>query len=507
MDWSSFFTKRNFFVGLVALAAAALIAGSAWAQTAARFSGTVKDPSGGTVSDATVTMTNQGTNVSRTARTENDGSYLFPLVDAGVYRLTVEHAGFKKSVQSDITLEVNQNGRLDVTLELGQTSEVIEVSATVSQIDTSGAVLGKVEDTNRIEDLPLVDRDTLQLGLLQAGVFAPAPDDGSRNPFSVSGQRSESLTFLVDGADNTNFLSNRIVVSPNPDAVGEFKILTNNYDAEFGRSSGGIVNQVIKSGTNNWHGSAFEFFRNDVLNARDFFLTDRATFKRNVFGGTVGAPIIKDKTFFFVAYQGARRREGQILPQLTVLSQAERGGDFGELCGAPSDFDGSGNCTNPNGTQLTNPADNSNYAFNRVPVNPVSANYIAKYLPLPTPGLGNNGFISSSGKSINEEQGVVRVDHTLTKHDTLSFLYFINDVKELDPFAINKGASTGGNVPLGSGFNNTNRNQVLTGTWTHSFGSGWINELRASANRAANLQADPTDKTTPAALGFTNVNP
>ena len=207
----------------------------------------------------------------------------------------------------------------------------LKVSAAVPQIDTSGAVLGKVEDTRRIEDLPLVDRDTLQLGLLQAGVFAPDPDDGSGNPFSVSGQRSESLTFLVDGADNTNFLNNRIVVSPNPDAVGEFKILTNNYDSEFGRSSGGIVNQVIKSGTNNWHGSAFEFFRNDVLNARDFFLTERATFKRNVFGATVGAPIIKDKTFFFLAYQGARRREGQILPQLTVLSQAERGGNFDEM--------------------------------------------------------------------------------------------------------------------------------------------------------------------------------
>jgi len=181
------------------------------------------------------------------------------------------------------------------------------VSAAVPQIDTSGAVLGKVEDTRRIEDLPLVDRDTLQLGLLQAGVLRRTRTTVRGIPFSVSGQRSESLTFLVDGADNTNFLNNRIVVSPNPDAVGEFKILTNNYDSEFGRSSGGIVNQVIKSGTNNWHGSAFEFFRNDVLNARDFFLTERATFKRNVFGATVGAPIIKDKTFFFLAYQGARR--------------------------------------------------------------------------------------------------------------------------------------------------------------------------------------------------------
>ncbi len=503
-------------------------AGSAWGQATARLTGTVKDQSGGAIVGATVTLTNEGTNISRTTKTDGEGNYLFSLVAVGTYRLTVEHAGFKKNVQSGITLDVNQNGRLDVALEVGQASEVVEVSAAVPQIDTSGAVLGKVEDTRRIEDLPLVDRDTLQLGLLQAGVFAPDPDDGSGNPFSVSGQRSESLTFLVDGADNTNFLNNRIVVSPNPDAVGEFKILTNNYDSEFGRSSGGIVNQVIKSGTNNWHGSAFEFFRNDVLNARDFFLTERATFKRNVFGATVGAPIIKDKTFFFLAYQGARRREGQILPQLTVLSQAERGGNFSELftgtaaCPNPTASDptfDSGQLFVPNTTSpvtCTNKDANGNlvtaftgtpYNNNQIPVNSVSANYIAKYLPLPTPGLSNNGFISSSGKAINEEQGVVRVDHTLTKHDTLSFLYLVNDVKELDPFAINKGASTGGNVPLGSGFNNTNRNQVLTGTWTHSFGRGWVNEFRASANRAANLQADPTDKTTPSALGFTNVNP
>lgn len=499
------FLKHNACLRLALLVAFLAAAPGAWGQATARLAGTVKDQSGGAIVGATVTLTNEGTNISRTTKTDGEGNYLFSLVEVGTHRLTIEQKGFKKNVQSGITLEVNQNGRLDVTLEIGQGSEVVEVSAAVPQIDTSGAVLGKVEDTQRIQDLPLVDRDTLQLGLLQAGVFAPDPDDGSGNPFSVSGQRSESLTFLIDGADNTNFLSNRIVVSPNPDAVGEFKILTNNYDAEFGRSSGGIVNQVIKSGTNNWHGSAFEFFRNDVLNARDFFLSQRATFKRNVFGGTVGGRLIKDKTFFFLAYQGARRREGQILPQLTVLSQAERGGDFGELCGAPTDFDANGNCTNPNGTQLINPANNSNYPFNKVPVNPVSANYIAKYLPLPT--RPNNGFISSSGAAINEEQGVVRVDHTLTKRDTLSFLYLINDVKSFFPFAINKGASTGGNVPLGSAFNDTDRNQVLTGTWTHTFANGWINEFRASANRAANLQADPVDKTTPSALGFTNVSP
>jgi hypothetical protein len=368
-----------------------------------------------------------------------------------------------------------------------------------------------VEDTKRIEDLPLVDRDTLQLGLLQAGIFAPDPDDGSGNPFSVSGQRSESLTFLVDGADNTNFLSNRIVVNPNPDAVQEFKILTNNYDAQFGRSSGGIVNQVIKSGSNKVHGSAFEFLRNDILNARDFFLPaatgPKATFKRNVFGGTVGAPIIKDKTFIFGSYQGARRREGQSAGQLTVLSKPERTGDFSDLCtpgGGNAGFDSSGNCQTTNGTQLFNPNGNP-YPFNQVPVNPVSANYIAKYVPLPN--IGSNGFISSNSAATNEDQGILRVDHNLSSRDTLSALYIINDFRDALPFQINHGASTGGNVPVGSGITDTTRSQDLVLTWTHSFSRGWVNEFRASANRNALLQASPTDHTTPAQLGFTNVSP
>jgi Carboxypeptidase regulatory-like domain/TonB dependent receptor len=498
----SSFVKRNLLAALIFVT---LTAATSWAQTAARFSGTVKDQSGSTVSGATVMLINEETNVSRTTMSDADGIYLFPSVEPGKYRLTVEIAGFKKAIQNGIVLELNQNGRLDVTLELGQTTDVIEVKAELPQIDTTGAVLGKVEDTKRIQDLPLVDRDTLQLGLLQAGVFAPDPDDGSGNPFSVSGQRSESLTFLLDGADNTDFLGNNIVVSPNPDAVQEFKILTNNYDAEFGRSSGGIVNQVVKSGTNHLHGSAFEFLRNDVLNARDFFLTERPSFKRNVFGGTVGGPIKKDKTFIFGAYQGARRREGQASPQLTVLSQAERGGNFGELCGAPSDFDGAGNCTNPSGTQLTNPNTGNPYPFNQVPVNPISAAYISKYVPLPT--LPNNGFISAPSAAIDEDQGIIRVDHTLTQRDTLSGLYVINDFRDALPFQINHGASTGGDVPVGAGLTDTDRNQVLTLTWTHTFARGWINEFRASANRTANLQANPTDHTTPAELGFTNVNP
>ena len=506
MNWASF--KRDCLACLALLLFAAT---GLFAQTTARLTGTVKDQSGGIVAEATVTLTNEATSINHTTKTDGEGNYLFTLVDVGVYRLTVEHTGFKKNVQGGITLEVNQNGRLDVTLEVGQATETIEVTAAaVPQIDTSGAVLGKVESERRIMDLPLVDRDTLQLGLLQAGVFAPDPDDGSHNPFSVSGQRSESLTFLLDGADNNDFLGNNFVVNPNPDAVEEFKILTNNYGAEFGRTSGGIVNTVLKSGTNTFHGDVFEFFRNTVLNARDFFIPvsqGTTPFKRNVFGGTLGGPIKKDKTFFFGDYQGGRRREGQVPPTLTVLSQAERGGNFGELCGAPTNFDGTGHCTNPTGTQLVNPATGNPYAFNQVPVNPVSANYIAKYLPLPTPGLAGNGFISAPVAQINEDQGILKVDHNLTSRDTLSFSYVINDKRDLYPFRINHGASTGGDVPVGSAFSDKERDQVGAIAWTHTFGRGWINELRFSANRVASLQAVPQDHTTPAQLGFTNVNP
>jgi hypothetical protein len=533
---NSLFTRRNLYIFFYSFLALLTVTGTAWGQATARLAGVVKDQSGGIVAGATVTLTNQSTNVSHTTKTDGEGNYLFSLVNVGTYRLTVEHAGFKKNVQSGITLDVNQNGRLDVTLELGQTTELVEVSAAVPQVDTTGAMLGKVEDTKRIQDLPLVDRDTLQLGLLQAGVFAPDPDDGSGNPFSVSGQRSESLTFLLDGADNTNFLGNNIVVSPNPDAVAEFKILTNNYDAEFGRSSGGIVNQVIKSGTNQVHGSGFEFLRNTVLNARDFFLPaalgPKSTFQRNVFGGTVGAPIKKDKIFIFGAYQGARRREGETAGQLTVLSQQERGGDFSDLLN-PDPNAAFSTCPNPGpgdpvfeGGTLFNPATTTQiicanpdpktglpvkattatpYKGNIVPVNPISANYIAKYVPLPN--IGTNGFLQSSSAATDDDQGIVRVDYNISSRDTLSGLYIIDDLRDALPFQINHGASTGGNVPVGSGITDTDRRQVLTLTWTHTFARNWINEFRVSANRDANLQAKPTDTTTPAQLGFTNVNP
>lgn len=502
--------KRNLLF-IVAILLSAFSVSRTYAQEAgASLRGTVTDQSGAVIIGANVTATNTLTNVSLTTQTDSTGTYLFPILPAGTYTAKVEKDGFVTFEQKGIVLELNQHGLLNVSLKIGQATQTVEVTGNVAQVDTTGAVLGKVEDQRAINALPLVNRDTLQLGLLQAGVTAADPGDGSGNPFSVSGQRSESMTFLVNGSDNTDYLSNNIVVSPNPDAVQEFRILTNNYDAEYGRTSGGIVNQITKSGGNKFHGDVFEFLRNDALNANDFLLNaegvGRSPFKRNVFGGTLGGPIKHDKLFFFAAYQGARRREGETSPPLTVLDPAERTGNFAELC--PAGFDAGGNCTDTTtGTQLVNPVTGNNYANNQVPVEPVIANYIAKFLPLPLPGLANNTFISSPSAATDEDQGVLRVDDILTSRDTISFNYLIDNTRQVFPFFVNNGASTGGDVPNGSGFSNKIQDQVGSISWNHSFDSGWTNELRGNINRTSTHQAVPSDTTSPSALGFANVSP
>jgi hypothetical protein len=497
---------------LFAVALLTVFCSGSSAQTTASLRGTITDQSGATVAGATIILTNTGTGIARTETSGADGSYLFDQVQVGKYKVSVEKSGFTTFVREGITLELNQFGRLDVSLKIGQETQVIEVTGNVAQVDTTGAVLGKVEDQRMIVDLPLVNRDTLQLGLLQAGVFNPDPDDTSGNPFSVSGQRSESLTFLLDGGNNTDFLGNNIVVSPNPDAVEEFKILTNNYDAQYGRTSGGIVNQITRSGTNEFHGTGFEFLRNDVLNARDYFLpvnVAKQAFKRNAFGGTFGGPIQKDKTFFFLSYQGVRTREGETSALLTVLSPAERTGNFGELC---STYDAAGGCTDSNGTQLINPYNNANIPFNDMSapnqsgpgvngslVDPVIQNYINKYVPLPN--QPNNGFISSPTQSIDADQGIVHVDHTFGPHDTLSFVYLIEDDREFFPLP---GSYS---VPTGGGNSTDFRDQIGTLTWNHTFTPSLSNEFRFGANRTSTGQAIPSDTTAPSALGFTNLNP
>jgi hypothetical protein len=474
-------------------------------QATAVLTGAVKDASGAIVVGAKITLRDAQTNSSRNTTTGKDGDYVFNLVPIGAYEVTVEHAGFEKYVRKGITLEINQNARLDVSLQIGMASQVVEVTGDVTQVDTVSATLGKVETTARIQELPLAARDTMQLGLLQAGVFAPDQDDGSGNPFSVSGQRSESETFLIDGADNNDFLGNNMVVDPNPDAVAEFKIITNNYEAEYGRTSGGVVNQVIKSGTNAIHGDFFDYFRNTSLDASDYFLQQVPIFRYNIFGGTIGFPIKKDKMFLFASYQGARRAEGQNPGILTVLTPAERTGDFSDL------YTGQINPSTGYDTgQLTDPTTGAPFmcgsnVCNQVPVDSVMANYMKDFLPLPN--TGTNGFVEDPVASLQEDQFIFRYDYNISSKDTLSAFYVFDDQPQVFPFEVLKGASTGGNVPIGSGFTNAQRYQTGSISWTRTLSPTQLNELRFSTNRVATLDATPTDRTPPSALGFLTVTP
>jgi hypothetical protein len=501
MNYLSVLWKRLAIFVVLLLGSIMFIGGRAAAQQAtAQLGGKITDSSGAIIVGAEITLRNSQTGVSRKTTSNNSGEYLFTLVPIGNYEMAVKQQSFQTYQQKGITLDINQNAKVDVALRAGAPSEVVEVNANATQVDTQSATLGKVETTQRIQDLPLVERDTMQLGLLQAGIFVPESEDGSGNAFSVSGQRSESLTFLIDGADNNDFLGNNMVVNPNPDAVAEFKILTNNYEAEYGRTSGGIVNQVIKSGTNHVHGSLFEFFRNTALDASDYFLTtpnadgtfkhNVPDFKRNAFGGTIGFPIKKDKAFLFASYQGIRRREGQIAPQFQTLSPPERTGDFSELLP---------------GTQLFDPSSGNPYPNNQVPVDPVIANYIAKYVPLPN--VPNNGFVSAPDAQLSDDQFAFRFDYNLSNKDSLSAFYVFDDQPQTFPFEILHGASTGGDVPNGSGFSNAQRFQTGSLSWVRTISPRLVNEFRFSTNRSASFQANPADHTSPESLGFTTVHP
>jgi hypothetical protein len=475
-------------------------------QATAQIAGTIRDATHAIVVGAKVTLRDASTNISRNTTSNKDGDYLFTLVPIGTYELSVEQRGFSKYVRRGITLEINQNARLDVDLKVGSENQVIEVIGDVTQVDTVSATLGKVETTQRIQDLPLAQRDTMQLGLLQAGTFAPDQDDGSGNPFSVSGQRSESMTFLLDGADNNDFLGNNMVVDLNPDAVAEFKILTNNYEAEYGRTSGGVVNQVIKSGTNAIHGDLFDYFRNTALDASDFFLGQAPIFKYNMFGGTIGLPIKKDKMFLFASYQGARRRLGQNPGILTVLTLPERTGDFSDLYTGIIDP-----TTGYDTGQLFDPATGGGpfmcgtAVCNQVPTDSVMQTYINKYLP--KPNYGANGFVEDPVASLQEDQFAFRYDYNMSSKDTLSAFYTFDDEPSVWPFEVLKGASTGGDVPVGSGFTDADRYQAGSISWTRTISPTMLNELRFSTNRVATFDAVPTDKTPPSALGFTTVTP
>src|SRR5215467_1808686 len=294
--------------------------------------GRVADDTGAVVPGAKITITNVGTNESRSAVANDNGEYAIPQLSPGQYTLTVEYAGFNTVVRSGIVLETNQEARFDVVLKVGTITEEVEVSAAAPLVTTENASIGNVVDQKKIVELPLNGRDYLQLAFMQPNVFATASGSnlGFRGGLNVAGNSEIGNQYILDGVDNNDETTNQPLHRPILDAVREFKILTGTYSAEYGRQAGGQIMVTTQSGTNALHGSIWEFHRNSPLDARNFFAPFKPSFRRNQFGGVLGGPIKKDQTFFFVAYEGQRRGQ-QEASLATVPDLASRSGDFSSV--------------------------------------------------------------------------------------------------------------------------------------------------------------------------------
>ena len=322
-------------------------------NTNGRVIGIVTDPQGAAVPGAKVTVTNVGTNVSWNAVTDDKGSYQALDVPIGMYKVTVESRGFAKSVTEPQELTINQSLRIDVRLKVGSASETVEVQSEAAQVETVNPTIGGTVTGKAIQDLPLNGRNTLDLALTQPGVVPIADDIGTYGTsnggaietglggISVAGGRGDAITYLLDGGMNNRTTSNQVVFNPNPEAVEEFKLLENNYTAEYGRNGGGTISVVLKSGTNSLHGSLFEYLRNDAMNANDYIDNElgnpRQVLKRNQFGGVIGGPITlskrlngKDRLFFFFGYQGQRQSATVNEGFVTAYTPAELTGDFSQ---------------------------------------------------------------------------------------------------------------------------------------------------------------------------------
>ena len=359
--------------------------------TTASLGGTVTDPSGAVVPGANVTVRNTGTGLTKSVPSGADGSYLFPVLPVGTYTLTVEKSGFKTYVQSGLTLTVNQAVSQGVVLQVGATSEQVTVSANAAMVETQTGTVAQLVGQERIIELPLNGRQAQSLIFLAAGTVDSTGNycgfncQGGVYPgaqeATVNGGGTANVNYMMDGIENNDTYINMNRPFPNPDALQEFSVKLNNMSAEFG-GGGNVVNVVTKSGTNQFHGDAFEFVRNGDLNARNFFAPVQDTLKRNQFGGTIGGPIKKDKLFFFGTYQGTRYIETSASQIGFVPTAAERVGNFSALC---SSFSESGLCNEGAGTQLIDPSTNKPFLNNLIPTSRFSgpSNYFLAKIPLP----------------------------------------------------------------------------------------------------------------------------
>ncbi len=459
-------------VSFVLISLFALVASAQ--QETATITGEVKDAAGALVPKAQITITNVETNVAVKSETNEQGVYTVTSLRPGPYSIAVEKTGFKKTVRSGVTLQVNQVARIDVSLQIGALETVVEITEAAALLETETSSRGSVIDQKKIVDLPLNGRDYNQLALLSPGVLPGTPRLASVNfkgVLNVNGNRTFNNVFLLDGVDNISYSNsfrgeNVQLVQPSIEALQEFKIQTNAYSAEFGRSSGAVVNATIKSGTNSIRGAVYEFLRNDVLDANNFFSNALGTPKprrqRNQFGAAVGGPLVKNRTFWFADYEGLREREG--VPRVRrVPTAAEKAGLFSAAVVDPF--------------AAGRPEFSKNAAGQWViPQNrwdPVGA-AIVKLIPDPNVA-GTTIYASTPVTSTRQDQFDVRADHQFANNVTFFGRYSFVDTNTFRPAPLLGLAEGSFNDAFGA---NLNRSQALAFGLTWTFSPALVGDFR-----------------------------
>lgn len=474
------------------------------AQTTGEVRGTVKDPSGAIIVGAQLTAVNVGSNEQRNAITDAKGEFDFPSLPVGTYRVEVKVTGFKTFVQERVDVTIGHVVELNPVMELGTSTQTITAQAEAPLVETTSTQIGAVVNQRTVVDLPLNTRDTYELLQLQPGVQSQEGYDlfaGSDQPgaVSVNGGRGRANNFNVNGGDANDQFVNAAAIQPSPDTIQEFRVLTNTFDAEYGRNSGSVVNVVTKGGTNEFHGDLYEFFRNEDLDARGFFDTTRPKWNQNQYGGTFGGPIIRNKTFFFVSSEARQIREGISSDLVTVPSVAERSGDFsgqtpfsgtlggGYLASAIAARPGCASAIAAEGGAplAVGTAWSSIFPNNRIPTqcfDPTAYDLLNQYVPLPN--IGPNEYQSVPVQSDTGIQWTARIDQRISDNHQLNFYAYYDDDALLQPFSHFEAA--GADVPgFGSIFDIRYQQYNLSETWTVN--PTMVNEARFSYFREGQL--------------------
>lgn len=467
-----------------------------------KIDGFVTDPSGASIPNASVTITNVDTNVSTKVTTNSSGFYEAPLIPIGRYRVTAGKSGFESlTVALENSLEINQTMRVDIHLRIGAVTSTVTVDIEAPTVETQNQTVGGTVVGEAIYELPLNGRNTLDLLKTQPGVTAKDPDSAARGSYNIAGQRSDSVNYILDGGNNNMLLRGDVVANPNPDAIAEFRVLESAYSAEYGRNAGGIVTVVTKSGTNSLHGTAYDYVRNQDFNANSFFNNQqdipRAVLKRNQYGGTIGGPVFipkvidgRNKLFFFFAYEGQQQTSPTTKNKLTVFTPAEAGGDFS---GASSSKKAKVvQFLESHPYYQADPGLAAQGIIDPTRIDPIAAEYLAKGLvPVNSTGI----LFPQAPSTVNYNQYLGKMDYNVSAHDFLSTSWYSNANPQVKPFA-------GANFP---GYPNNFETDTYFASlrYTHLFTSTLVNELQIAASRNAIEQAVPgLSLPTPTELGI-----